>query len=122
MFDITQAQIDKAKLGTICAVGGAVAVMIAGSFWPGWSTEKTVQKRLAERDKATLVRVLAPVCAEKFRAQPNLAVKVAELKGVSSWQRDGYLVKGNYVVKSGLASTDSDIGTACANMLDDLTK
>jgi len=112
MFDITQAQIDKAKLGTICAVGGAVAVMIAGSFWPGWSTEKTVQKRLAERDKAT----------EKFRTQPNLAVKVAELKGISTWQRDGYLVNGNYVVKSGLASTDSDIGTACANMLDDLTK
>ena len=122
MFDITQAQIDKAKLGTICAVGGAVAVMIAGSFWPGWSTEKTVQKRLAERDKATLVRVLAPVCAEKFRTQPNLAGKVAELKGISTWQRDGYLVNGNYVVKSGLASTDSDIGTACANMLDDLTK
>lgn len=122
MFEVSQATMDKAKLGSICAIAGAIAITIAGSFWPGWSTEKTIQKRVAEREKATLVRVLAPVCAEKFRAQPNLAVKVAELKGVSTWQRDGYLVKGNYVVKSGLASTDSDIGTACANMLDDLTK
>lgn len=104
------------------AAVGAIVLMLSGSFWPGWVLESTSQKRLGERDKSTLVRVLAPVCAEKFRSQPNLAVKVAELKGVDSWRRDRHLVAANYVVKSGIAATDEAVGSACANMLDDLTK
>ena len=41
---------------------------------------------------------LAPICAERFRAQSDLATKIAELAKSSSWDR------GNVVAKSGYAT------------------
>jgi hypothetical protein len=113
---------EQVKLCAYGAIAGAVGIMIAGSFWPGWSTESTVQKRLATRDNVTLVRVLGPVCAKKFREQPDLTASVAELKKIDSWRRDDYLVKSHYVIPTGAPSTDTAIGDACANLLSDLTK
>lgn len=101
---------------------GAVALAVGGAFWPGWSIESNIKTRVAAANKEVLVNALAPVCAEKFRTEPNLDARAAELKGVSSWQRDKFLVDGKYVVKSGAVSTDQSIGAKCANLLDDLTK
>lgn len=122
MFSFSRAAQDRIVHSLQGAGIGAIALMIGGSYWPGWSSERTIEKRLIERDRATLVRVLAPVCANQFRIQPNLDARTAELRGVSTWQRDRFLVSGDYVVKSGIASTDEAIGGACADLLNDLTK
>jgi hypothetical protein len=101
---------------------GTLVVMIAGSYWPGWKFESTVTKLLADQEKIVLVKALAPVCADKFRNQPDVTAQVAALKNVTLWQRDRHMVEHKFVVKSGSSMTDDAIGAACINLLEDLTK
>jgi hypothetical protein len=67
------------------AIAGGAALMIVGSFWPGWVLESTAQKRTAAQEKSILVKALAPVCADKFRNQPDVTAQVAALKDVGIW-------------------------------------
>ena len=91
-------------------------------FGFGWVTGGTAETRAADREKVALVKALAPVCAQKFRAQLDLPVQVAALKGVSSWQRDRYLVEHNFVIPSGEYGIDSAVASACLSLLEDITK
>ena len=50
---------------------GAVATMVVGFYWGGWSLNSTAQKMAKEKSNVAVVAVLAPVCAEKFRALPD---------------------------------------------------
>jgi hypothetical protein len=104
------------------AIAGGAALMIVGSFWPGWVLESTAQKRIAAQEKSILVNTLAPACADKFRNQPDVTAQVAALKDVATWHRDRHMVERNFVVKSGESMTDDAIGAACINLLADLTK
>ena len=40
-----------------------------------------------ERSEVAVVAALAPVCTEKFRAQPDAAAKTVALSKVNSWKR-----------------------------------
>ena len=104
------------------AIAGGAALMIVGSFWPGWVLESTAQNRIAAQEKSTLVSALAPVCADKFRNQPDVTAQVAALKDVRDWHRDRHMVERNFVVKSGVSMTDDAIAAACINLLADLTR
>ena len=104
------------------AIAGGAALMIVGSFWPGWVLESTAQKRIAALQKSILVNALAPACADKFRNQPDVTAQVAALKDVATWHRDRHMVERNFVVKSGVSVTDDDIAAACINLLADLTR
>jgi hypothetical protein len=114
---------DKSTGAMFGAAAAAALLVIGGSYWPGWQLDSTAQQSLIEGQKASLVRVLAPVCAERFRMQPDLAVKAAALKEVSSWKRDQYLVDNDWVIPSGVSpAVDTAVGDACADMLEDLVK
>ena len=104
------------------AIAGGAALMIVGSFWPGWVLESTAQKRIAAQEKSILISTLAPVCADKFRNQLDVTAQVVALKDVATWRRDRHMVERNFVVKSGESMTDDAIGAACINLLADLTK
>ena len=101
----------------------AAALLIGGSWWPGWQLDSTANESIGNAQKSALVRVLAPVCAERFRRQPDLAVQAAALKDVKSWQRDQYLVDNKWVIASGVSpAIDVAVGDACADLLEDITK
>jgi hypothetical protein len=69
------------------AATGAVATIFVGFYWGGWSLGSTADKMATEQSKA-VVAALAPVCADKFRAQPDAAAKTIALsKEVYSWNR-----------------------------------
>ena len=113
---------DKTTGAFLGACIAALVLLGGGSYWPGWQLDSTATERMREGQKTALVRVLAPVCAEKFRKQQNLTAQTAMLKEVKSWERDKWLVDEKWVVPTGAASTDKAVGDACADMLDDLTK
>ena len=96
--------------------------MILGSYWPGWVLESTAAKRLEEGTKAALVQILAPVCAAKFRLQPNAGDRYAALEAASYYARGAELVKLKFVTTSGVASIDEATGEACYSLLSDLAK
>src|SRR6266478_9758306 len=53
------------------AAVGAVATMIIGFNWGGWSLESTAEKRADEASELAVVAALAPVCADKFQHAAN---------------------------------------------------
>jgi hypothetical protein len=69
------------------AAAGAVATIVIGFNWGGWSLGSTADEMAKEQSKLAVVAALAPVCADKFRAQPDAAAKTIALSKVDSWKR-----------------------------------
>ena len=69
------------------AAVGAVATMVVGFYWGGWSLHSTADKLAKERSEVAVVAALAPVCAEKFSALPDAAAKKVALSKTNSWKR-----------------------------------
>ena len=69
------------------AAAGAVATMVVGFSWGGWFLGSTADKMAKEQSNLAVVAALAPVCADKFRAQPDAAAKTVALSKVDLWKR-----------------------------------
>jgi hypothetical protein len=69
------------------AAAGAVATMFVGFYWGGWSLSSTADKMAKEQSELAVVTVLAPVCADKFRALPDAEAKTVALSKADSWRR-----------------------------------
>ena len=69
------------------AAAGAVATIVVGFSWGGWSLGSTADKMAKEQSELAVVAALAPVCADKFRALPDVAAKTIALSKVESWKR-----------------------------------
>ena len=55
------------------AVVGAIACTVVGFSWGGWVTGGTSAKTASAAASDAKVAALAPICAERFRAQPDSA-------------------------------------------------
>src|SRR4030095_6463604 len=53
------------------AAAGAVATMVVGFNWGGWSLGSTADKMAKQRSDVAVIAALGPVCADKFRALPD---------------------------------------------------
>jgi hypothetical protein len=91
--------------------------MLIGFTWGGWVTGGSARKDAAASAHDAVVAALAPICAERFRAQDGAAVKLAELGGASSWERGNLVAKSGYAVMPGSKDADSDVARACGEML-----
>ncbi len=69
------------------AAAGAVATMVVGFCWGGWSLGSTADKMAKEQSHLAVVAALAPVCADKFRALPDAEAKTVALSKVDLWKR-----------------------------------
>ena len=96
---------------------GAIAVAIVGFSWGGWVTGGTSMKNAATAASDAKIAVLAPICADRFRAQGDSAVKIAELTKSSSWDRGNVVEKSGFATMPGSKTTDSDVARACAEIL-----
>ena len=68
-------------------VGGVVAGMFLLSYGFGFMSRKTAEELASTSSERAVIAVLAPVCADKFRALPDAAARTATLvadKGNSS--------------------------------------
>src|SRR5256886_13242939 len=69
------------------AAAGAVATIVVGFYWGGWSLGSTAYKMAKERSELAVVAALAPVCTDKFRAQPDAEPKQVALSKADTWKR-----------------------------------
>jgi hypothetical protein len=95
---------------------GAVATMIIGFNWGGWSLSSTTDKIAKERSEVALVAALAPVCADKFRALPDADAKKAALSTVETWKRRDAFPK-EFVTLPGDSYPNSALVDACYALL-----
>jgi hypothetical protein len=75
------------------AIGGAVIAMVIGFQWGGWMLGSTAEKQVKEAEQAGIVRVLAPICADKFQRSADAGANLAALKKADSWNRDEIIEK-----------------------------
>ena len=98
------------------AVVGAIATMVVGYNWGGWSLGSTADKMAKEQSELAVVGALAPVCADKFRALPDVAAKTIALSKVESWKRVEEFPK-EFVTLPGETSPSSALVKACYALL-----
>ena len=99
------------------AAVGAIALANVGFGWGGWVTGGTSAKTAAVAAADAKVAALAPICAARFLAQGDSAVKVAELAKASTWDRGNVVEKSGFATMLGSKTTDSDVARACAEIL-----
>jgi hypothetical protein len=99
------------------AAVGAAATVIIGFNWGGWVLGGTAAQMSQSSANAAVVRVLAPVCVEKFQRTAEAEANLTELKKVSSWQQGSFIEKGGWATIAGSASPDSAVARACAELL-----
>jgi hypothetical protein len=98
------------------ATAGAVATMVVGFTWGGWSLGSTADKMAKERSDLAVVAALAPVCADKFRALPDAEAKTVALSKAESWKRGEEFPK-EFVTLPGETYRSSALVNACYALL-----
>jgi hypothetical protein len=98
------------------ATVGAVATMVVGFTWGGWSLGSTADKMAKERSDLAVVAALAPVCADKFRALPDAEAKTVALSKAVSWKRGEEFPK-EFVTLPGETYRSSALVNACYALL-----
>ena len=98
------------------AAAGAVATIVVGFSWGGWSLGSTADKTAKERSELAVVAALAPVCADKFRALPDAAAKQVALSKIDSWKRRDEFPK-ELVTLPGGSYPSSPLVDACYTLL-----
>lgn len=101
------------------AVGGAVALAIAGFGWGGWVTGGSADATTRLRVDDAVVSALAPVCADKFEHAAESKANRAALDKVEAWSRGDFVEKGGWAAVPGKHSNErlSAVARACATLL-----
>ena len=98
------------------AAAGAVATIVVGFYWGGWSLGSTADKMAKERSELAVVAALAPVCVAQFRALPDAEAKQIALSKVDSWKRRDEFPK-EFVTLPGESYPSSALVDACSTLL-----
>ena len=99
---------------------GAIATMIVGFNWGGWSIESTAAKRADEASRSAVVAVLAPICVDKFQHSADVSNNLIELRKVSTYMQGSFVEKGGWATSPGSDKANSAVAQACATMLGSL--
>jgi hypothetical protein len=99
------------------AIAGAIGLAAVGFTWGGWVTGATAELHAKERSELALVKALAPICADKFRAQADADANLVEMKKMSSGKQGSFIEKGGWATLPGSSSPDAAVARACAELL-----
>ena len=101
------------------AAVGAAALAAVGFTWVGWMTGGNAEAMALKRSQAAVVAVLTPICIQRFQANANAPVKLAELKNIGdSWLRRDYIVNGGWATFG--QDRPFELADACAEALNKL--
>ena len=101
------------------AASGALALVIIGFAWGGWTTAGKAEAAAAARSSAAVVGALAPECVERFRRAADAPAQLAALKKVDVWAQGEFVEKGGWVGVPGAkpGEDSSAVAKACAGLL-----
>ena len=101
-----------------CAAGAA-ATLVIGFGWGGWTTASTTQKQVDSAKQASVVRVLAPICADRFQRSADASANLKALNSADSWKRDEIIEKAGWTKFPG-SEPDRQVAEACAKLLSEV--
>jgi hypothetical protein len=101
-------------------IAGAILITAIGFNWAGygfgWTLGGTAEQKVKDAREAAIVRVLAPICADKFRRAPDSAAKLAALNATDSWKRDDFIKETGYATFPG-SEYDRRVADTCVELL-----
>ena len=98
------------------AIAGAIVTMVAGFYLGGWTLGSTAQKQVSTAEQASVVRVLAPICADKFARATDAKANLEALNKEDSWKRDAMIVKAGWATFPG-SEPDRSVAAACLGLI-----
>jgi hypothetical protein len=98
------------------AAGGAIVWWVVLAFGFGWTSAGTTEKLASGRAEKAVVAALAPICAEKFNAQPDVAAKRVTLSDTRSWVRRELFLK-EWITLPGGSYPNSDLVDVCSDLI-----
>lgn len=101
-------------------VFGAVASMIVGFNWGGWTLDSTALKQADKQSQTAVVSALAPICVQNFQSSTDAVSSLAALKEQSTYKRTGYIEDGGWAILPGNDKAGNGVAKACAQILNDL--
>ena len=99
-------------------VGGVVVGMFLLSYGFGFMSRNAAEKLASTSSEKAVIAVLAPVCADKFGALPDVAARTAIIvadKDNSYKMRDAF--PAALITLPGKTYPDSDLTEACAGLI-----
>lgn len=99
------------------AIIGAVATMIIGFSWLGWTLGSTAEKMAQQRAESAVVAALTPICVESFMKQSDATTKLTELRESDSWKQREFVEKGGWATMPGSKAPNPAVAGACAEEL-----
>jgi hypothetical protein len=91
-------------------LGSCIATMVVGFAWGGWVTGGTATRMATDAARGARAQLAAESCVFRFNQGPEMSAQLAELKKVSSYQRNSLLIKGGWATMPG--DTDPVVGAA----------
>ena len=95
---------------------GALVAVVGGFYLGGWTLGSTAQKQVSAAEQASVIRVLAPICADKFKNAANASANLQALNKAESWKRDEMIEKAGWTKFPG-SEPDRKVAEACAGLL-----
>jgi uncharacterized membrane protein YeaQ/YmgE (transglycosylase-associated protein family) len=108
----------KLKFGVWPLLGGAIAAIIVGFAWGGWTTAGGAR---GIADEAVLAS-RAAICVAQFMKDPSHQLRLKELTDTSSWERTTFVEKGGWDRMPGEDKASYAVSRACADGLEILLK
>ena len=100
------------------AIGAVVLTLFLGFTRGGWTTSGSARNLAEESAQSAVVARLAPICVTQFNADGQAAVKLAELKAISSSRnRTAYVSEQGWATMPGETAPDRQVAAACASQL-----
>ena len=99
------------------AVIGAGAVSIFGFSWGGWVTQSAATATAESQASREVANALAPICSLQFNQKPDLEANLAEIKGLSSYQRTAYVEQSGAALMPGSDKIVPGVAAACAELI-----
>jgi hypothetical protein len=91
--------------------------MVLLSYGFGFMSRNTADKLASTSSERAVIAALAPVCADQFRALPDVAARTAALVA----NKDSYKMREAFpeamITLPGNSYTDSDLAAACAGLI-----
>ena len=98
------------------AAVGAALTCIIGFNWAGWMLGSTAQTQVRNAEQASVVKVLAPICADRFTRSADATANLKALNGEDSWKRYELIEKAGWTKFPG-SEPDRGVANACAALL-----
>jgi hypothetical protein len=113
----SQAKLKKSVVFWI-AIGAVVLTLFLGFTRGGWTTGGSASQMAEESAQNAVIARLAPICVAQFNADGQAAVKLAELKAISSSRnRTAYVTDQGWATMPGETAPDRQVAAACASQL-----